>query len=402
MQVGMFKNKNCVLIRTRNADNKEASPQTTETERGREMKNRKLWLAGVSALAALSLVVGPTVSNAAPKLDTITWMSPRGSLDVMDDYMLHVAINQGYFKKLGINVKLIAGPSDGTAATKFVAQKQVDVSYPSPGILLSSIAAGVPVVSAFNMIPGQVFNFATPKGSSLKKISDFGGKKICVGSPAWAAIINPMLVEAGVDYKSVEIIDAGWPTWSQAIASGKCDAGLAWDGLIAQWAATGINVDWIIGKETSKQPSNGYDIRASELKTSTGRNLYTRFLRGVAMGMEFAKENPRAAAQITYNALPALGATLSPQIAVDSMREEQVGHMISRVDGKGWGYHYPAAWADYLKVVADMGQTPRLLKPAETYSNLLIKGANKFDLAAVAKDAKAFKLSPVFEKVVIK
>ena len=245
------------------------------------MKNRKLWLAGVSALAALSLVVGPTVSNAAPKMDTITWMSPRGSLDVMDDYMLHVAINQGYFKAQGIKVKLIAGPSDGTAATKFVAQKQVDVSYPSPGILLSSIAAGVPVVSAFNMIPGQVFNFATPKGSSLKKISQFTGKKICVGSPAWAAIINPMLVEAGVDYKSVEIIDAGWPTWSQAIASGKCDAGLAWDGLIAQWAATGINVDWIIGKETSKQPSNGYDIRASELKTKAGRDLYTRFLQWV-------------------------------------------------------------------------------------------------------------------------
>ena len=366
------------------------------------MKNRKLWLAGVSALAALSLVVGPTVSNAAPKQDKITWMSPRGSLDVMDDYMLHVAINQGYFKKLGINVKLIAGPSDGTAATKFVAQKQVDVSYPSPGILLSSIAAGVPVVSAFNMIPGQVFNFATPKGSSLTKISQFTGKTICVGSPAWAAIINPMLVEAGVDYKSVEIIDAGWPTWSQAIASGKCDAGLAWDGLIAQWAATGINVDWIIGKETSKQPSNGYDIRASELKTKAGKDLYTRFLRGVAMGLEFAKENPRAAAQITYNALPALGATLSPQLAVDSMREGQVGNMISRLDGKGWGYHYPAAWADYLKVVADMGQTPRLLTPAETYSNELIAGANKFDLAKVAKDAKAYKLSPVFAKVVIK
>lgn len=76
--------------------------------------------------------------------------------------------------------------------------------------------------------------------------------------------------------------------------------------------------------------------------------------------------------------------------------------MISRVDGKGWGYHYPEAWADYLKVVADMGQTPRLLSPAETYSNALIKGANTFDHKAVAKDAKAFKLSPVFAKVVIK
>jgi NitT/TauT family transport system substrate-binding protein len=382
------------IINSKSTNNKK--------ERGKYMRNKKLWLAGVSAVAALSLVVGLPAVNAAKKLDTITWMSPRGSLDVMDDYMLWVAIDQGYFKKLGIKVKLIAGPADGTAATKFVAQKQVDVSYPSPGILLSSIAAGVPVISAFNMIPGQVFNYATPKGSALKKISDFTGAKICVGSPAWAAIINPMLVEAGVDPKSVTIIDAGWPTWSQAIAAGKCDAGLGWDGLRAQWAATGINVDWIIGKDTSKQPSNGYDIRASELKAAKGKNLYTRFLRGVAMGMEFAKNNPRAAAQITYNALPALGATLSPQLAVDSMREEQVGHMISRVDGKGWGYHYPEAWANYLKIVADMGQTPRLLKPEEAYTNALIAAANKFSLAKVAKDAKAFKLTPVFAKVVIK
>jgi NitT/TauT family transport system substrate-binding protein len=84
------------------------------------------------------------------------------------------------------------------------------------------------------------------------------------------------------------------------------------------------------------------------------------------------------------------------------MREGQVGNMISRLDGKGWGYHYPQAWADYLKVVADMGQTPRLLTPAETYSNALIAGANNFNLAAVAKQAKAYKLSPVFAKVVIK
>ena len=366
------------------------------------MKNRKLWLAGVSALAALSLVVGPTVSNAAPKLTTITWMSPRGSLDVMDDYMLHVAIDQGYFKAQGINVKLIAGPADGTAATKIVAAKQVDVSYPSPGILLSSIDAGVPVVSAFNMIPGQVFNYAVPKGSALKSIADLKGHSICVGSPAWSAIINPMLVEAGVDPKSVTIIDAGWPTWSQAIASGKCDSGLGWDGLAAQWAATGISVDWIMGKKTSKQPSNGYDIRASELKTAAGRDLYTRFLRAVAMGMEFAKDNPRAAAQITYNRLPALGATLAPQLAVDSMREEQVGHMISYLDGKGWGYHYPDAWASYLKVVADMGQTTKLLAPADVYTNALITGANTFDHAKVAKDAKAYKLSGVFAKVAIK
>lgn len=368
------------------------------------MKNRKLTVAGVAALAVLSLLISSTTGYAATKttkLTTITWMSPRGSLDVMDDYMLHVAIDQGYFKQQGINLKLIAGPSDGTAATKFVAAGQVDVSYPSPGILLSSIDAGVPVVSAFNMIPGQVFNFAVPKGSALKSIADLKGHSICVGSPAWSAIINPMLVEAGVDPASVTIINAGWPTWSTAIAAGKCDSGLGWDGLAAQWAATGISVDWIIGKKTSKQPSNGYDIRASALKTDAGKDLYTRFLRAVAMGMEFAKDNPRAAAEITYNRLPALGATLAPQLAVDSMREEQVGHMISYLDGKGWGYHYPDAWGNYLKVVANMGQTSKLLSASQVYTNALIKGANTFDHKKVAKDAAAYKLSPVWAKVAI-
>ena len=49
-----------------------------------------------------------------------------------------------------------------------------------------------------------------------------------------------------------------------------------------------------------------------------------------------------------------------------------------------------------------MGQTTRLLSPTEVYTNDLIAGANNFDHDAVAKDAKAFKLTPVFAKVTIK
>ena len=64
-------------------------------------------------------------------------------------------------------------------------------------------------------------------------------------------------------------------------------------------------------------------------------------------------------------------------------------------------YQYDS-FLDSIKVVADMGQTPRLLTPAEVYTNDLIAGANNFDHAAVAKDAKAFKLTPVFAKVAIK
>ena len=66
----------------------------------------------------------------------------------MDDFNLWVPIKMGYYKKLGIEAKLIAGPiSDALASTKFVAQNQADMGYPSPGVLTASIDGGIPVKS---------------------------------------------------------------------------------------------------------------------------------------------------------------------------------------------------------------------------------------------------------------
>ena len=62
---------------------------------------------------------------------------------------------------LGIDVKLIAGPTDALATTKFVGQNKADMGYPSPGVL-TSIDGGIEVKSIWNMISGQVFDFACP------------------------------------------------------------------------------------------------------------------------------------------------------------------------------------------------------------------------------------------------
>src|SRR5947208_13798011 len=94
-------------------------------------------LSGVGAAGALA---------ADTATQTVRWISPRGTLDVMDDFNLWVPIKMGYYSKLGVNVKMLAGPlGDALAATKFVAQNQADVGYPSPGILTASIDSGVPV-----------------------------------------------------------------------------------------------------------------------------------------------------------------------------------------------------------------------------------------------------------------
>jgi NitT/TauT family transport system substrate-binding protein len=352
----------------------------------------------------LSAVSGVRVSNIlaarSAALETVRWISPRGTLDVMDDFNLWVPIKMGYFTKLGINAKLIAGPiGDALACTKFVAQGQADMGYPSPGVLTASIDSGIAVKSVWDMISGQVFDFALPTSSTIASVKDLSGKKIALGSAGWSTIVDPILVEAGVDPKSVTYVNAG-NQWAQSTESGQADAGLAWEGLRAQWAGQGLQLKYLIGTKFSKQPSNVYSVRASDLQDKSKVDLYTRFLQGVVMGLEFAKANPRAAAQITYDSRPNLKKSLKPQAAYDSFLELAQAYGTSHSQGLGWGNNPQTGWADYLKVVHDLGQTKQQLATSDVITNSLAVKANvKADKKTAIKDAKAFKLNATWQKV---
>jgi NitT/TauT family transport system substrate-binding protein len=88
--------------------------------------------------------------------------SPRGTVEVLDDYPYWVAKKFGYFGD--IETTLEPGPSDATATVKLVDQDQADVGYPSPGVFSLALAQGMPLVSAFHMGGGDVFSFAFRKG----------------------------------------------------------------------------------------------------------------------------------------------------------------------------------------------------------------------------------------------
>jgi NitT/TauT family transport system substrate-binding protein len=353
-----------------------------------------------AGLTVLSGARATGVLGARSAVQTVRWISPRGTLDVMDDFNLWVPIKMGYFKKLGINAKLIAGPiGDALACTKFVAQNQADMGYPSPGVLTASIDSGIAVKSVWDMISGQVFDFALPTNSTIASVKDLAGKKIALGSAGWSTIVDPILVEGGVDPKSVTYVNAG-NQWAQSTESGQADAGLAWEGLRAQWAGQGLKLKYLIGTDFSKQPSNVYSVRAADLKVASKVDLYTRFLQGVIMGFEFAKANPRAAAQITYTSLPNLAKSLQPQSAYDSFLELAHAYGTSHAQGHGWGYNPPAGWSGYLKVVHDLGQTKKQLATSDVLTNSLVVKANaKADKKTAIKDAKAFKLSSTWQQV---
>jgi NitT/TauT family transport system substrate-binding protein len=156
---------------------------------------------GPMLIATSSSVSAATRSN---KATLVRWISPRGTLDVMDDYELWAAIKQGFFANHNLRVELIAGPiSDALATTKFVAQNKADMGYPSPGVLTASIDGGIPVIAAWEMMDGQTFDFSLPLNSTITSPKQLAGKTIALGSAGWSVIVDPMLVEVGVNPKSV-------------------------------------------------------------------------------------------------------------------------------------------------------------------------------------------------------
>jgi NitT/TauT family transport system substrate-binding protein len=316
----------------------------------------------------------------------------------MDDYPLWVAKELGYFEQLGLDVDLQPGPVGGANVVGLLTEGQADVSFPSPGVLAASLDAGIPVIMGFEMVGGQVFDFAVPEDSDIETIQDLEGKTIALGSTGWQPIVDPILAEAGVDPKTVKYVEAG-QQWGQAVDQKQADAALAWEGLRAQWQAIGLKLKYLLGSEFSKDPSNGYVMRKADLEDAQKKAIMTCFFRGVAMGLEFGRVNPQAAAQITYEQFPALKDQMTPDLALESMRQLAYLYNQSNKAGNGYGYADLANWQSYLDRVSELGQTKAKLTAAETVTNEFVEAANMFDKAQVAADAEGYAVSDEWKSV---
>ena len=351
----------------------------------------------LSATGISAMALGGLGSREAHAADTIRWVSPRGTVEVLDDYPYWVAKKFGYFGD--IETTLEPGPSDATATVKLVDQEQADVGYPSPGVFSLALAQGMPLVSAFHMGGGDVFSFAFRKGEKPESLTALEGKTIVLGSAGWQSICDPMLKAAGVDITKVKYVDAGWPTWGTALKEGKGDSALSWEGLRAQWKGQGFDFDYWLGRDFSKLPANSFVIRKADFDDEAKRKVYARYFQGWAAGLEFGKNNPRAATQIVMEQFPGLASQMTPDVAVESQMQLANVYGGRMDERKKWGYHLPSSWQLFFDVGREIGQITTDFKMEDVVKNDLIDEANAFDAAKVKADSDGFALSDAYGAV---
>lgn len=335
--------------------------------------------------------IGPSRLMAEPYDGDFTWISPRGTLEVLDDYAFWIGKKMGYFD--GLDVEMQPGPSDGTATVKFVDVGQADMGFPSPGVFSFAIENGMKLKSVFHMGALDTFSLAFRKGEGPADIKGIEGKTILLGSAAWQPIVDPMLAAQGVDITTITYVEAGWPTWGTALAAGQGDAALSWEGLRAEWISTGLEFEYWLGVQNSPLPANTFVVRASDLEDPDRKAFLGKYLGGWAKGLEFAQHNPAAAVQAVFDEFPTLASNLGPDLGLMSIIQQMNvfrGDMSKR---EGWGWHDMASWQQFFDLSAQIGQNSNPIQASEVCSNDLIAAANDFDHAAVKAEAEATEVS---------
>jgi NitT/TauT family transport system substrate-binding protein len=346
--------------------------------------------AGVVTATALGGIGG---AQAAP-YSKFTWISPRGTLEVLDDFGYWMGKKLGYFDDLGIQTDMQPGPSDGTATVKFVDVGQADMGFPSPGIFSFALENGMKLKSVFHWGALDTFSLAFRKGEGSNDLKTLEGKTILLGSAAWQAIVDPMLAVQGVDITKVKYVEAGWPTWGTALQAGQGDAALAWEGLRAEWISTGLDFEYWLGVQRSPLVANTYVARAADLEDPDRKAFLDKYLRAWSMGLEAAYQNPRAAVQAVFEQFPSVASANGAEQGTMSMLQNLNvvrGDMSKR---KGWGDHDMVAWQTFFDKVHELGQVKTAVKAEDVCTNDCIGPANDFDHEKVKADALAIELTP--------
>lgn len=358
-----------------------------------QMMGRRYFLqvTGGGAVVATALGGSSLFTSPAFAAEPITWISPRGTLEVLDDYGYWVGKELGYFGDL--ETVMEPGPSDGTATVKFVALGQADMGFPSPGVFSFAIENDMDLVSVFNMGAVDVFDFAFRPGEGVKDLKLLEGKTVLLGSAAWQAITDPMFAAAGADLSKITYLEAGWPQWGTSLASGQGDAALAWEGLRADWQGKGLDFEYWLGVDYSNFPANSFVVRRSDIQDPERHAALEQYLRGWAMGMEFTHINPRAAVDSVFKQFPIVKSNLGTDLGTESLMQLARVFRGNMEDREGWGWHEMARWELFFKTLFEIGQTKTSVDVANFVTNEFVGPANDFDHAKVKADAEGYQLS---------
>lgn len=214
----------------------------------------------------------------------------------------YIALERGYFKEGGMEVKLVGGFASAAAMMAPISTGEIQVvpgGY-SAG-LFNALARGMPikiVLPANRAMPGftsDTLMVRTDLRDKLKKIANLKGKKVAVnarGSPL-EYMLGKIMESEGLSIKDVEVVYMPWPDMGLAFTRGAIDAGTLVEPLVTQFEARGYGTAWKRSSDLIRDPymevaAIFFNRDWAEKNPEVARNFAVAYLKGAREYMEAA------------------------------------------------------------------------------------------------------------------
>lgn len=329
------------------------------------MKKRKLMIALLGCILM--------ISGCSKKSDVKQVNTGLEEITVILDYVpntnhtgMYVALEKGYYKEAGLDVKIIE-PSDGATATLIAVGKgDFGVSYQEDVTLARTAEEPLPIRAVATVIQNNTSGFATYKDKNITSVKDFEGKTYAGwGGPGEEAVLKAVMDQAGADFN----------TLNRVISDGSGFSALK-DRVDIMWFYEG----W----DNIKCQINDFKINYMPLRELDERlNFYTpvlitneemiqnkpetvrRFLAATKRGYEDAILNPEESAKILH--------TYAPDYELGMLTQSQK-YLSGQYQGEEaeWGIMKDAIWDNYTEFLLEYGVIETAIPAEECYTNAFL------------------------------
>jgi ABC-type nitrate/sulfonate/bicarbonate transport system substrate-binding protein len=319
------------------------------------------------------------------ELETVVFASCV-SLEFFGNCALYAADYLGYFAEEGLSIQY--EEAIGTADAKMVSTGHAQFGYPSPGVILTSLEAGVDIKAVYAFQPVNIFGFASNRGT-IKNWGDLKGKSIALGDASWKSIGAPIIKAAGLDpEKDVKWVTAGDARY-QSTASGQTDVLLTWDVEYGYILGLGFDFDYLDADAVLSQLSNSVIVSTKYAKEHP--DTVKRFNRALGKGEYFTLQNPAAVADIVLRKYPGIdvpfdGATKAVEWNVESFfgsTEQERKESLEKI-----GFFKKERWVTTIDAAVASGIIANPIPLEKVYTNDFVD--DSWSRSDVETDAKNY------------
>jgi NitT/TauT family transport system substrate-binding protein len=334
---------------------------------------------------------------AAQGLQKITLLHSQPQITAAFAYSSSLPVHLGYFREEGLDVEVNSTKGAG-AAMQLLVGGRADAAIGNPSGAMLAIQKGADVRFYYTSIRGDIFGVALPADSGLKVLSDLKGKTVGVSSFASGGtnyakgLLKTIGLEAGKDYDIVEV--GVGARAAGAYKSRQINAFSLWDEAYISISQGGIPISTVIKDPRAQHFAVG-SIVVKNADVKERRQMLVGLARAIAKAQLFQETNPEATVRIHWKNYPQTARGGGSEEAV----KNEMKVLAVRKDIMSRTAWNTTKFGDQPREVIEKFQEylvatevlPQAMDVGRYYVNDLIDEINRFDHAAIIKQAREYR-----------